>query len=511
MPPLSSSSSSSSSALPPEILLLIFQCVATATAPSASTLSPLPLLAASRSASRSGASFDNINDCRKSNQLDLFALCLVSRRFFSLVAPLLYRHPCVSTLKQLRSLRDIVERSALSTLSPQSATTSAKLPSTRLPYFSYIQGLNLASMDELYRCQPAVARLTYEVLVLGVSRSLEHIYELLPEKMTSASSAAASAATSPSSSATAAISTAAMDLAAASDSPAVETPFSQNVRRCLSSLDCSPITPTASTSITTFQSSPSSPSLHSADVAKSLRKRHTSVLLSPSQLTTTSPSAALFASLPSLARSPITLPRLSAPKITSLNLSFIKSLNLVQMSKTLLPHLPHLTHLNLSGTNKSDAHYIAIVSQAPHLTRLALSWNHSLTDLTLFAVGTHCPRLTHLDITNCREVTDAGMGRVAKNCPGMRVFAMNWCLRIANETLWYALRMWPHLRVLCIAGARASEQTVHYWWRALTAKDWTNPSDAAEAFAYASHHVAPGKRHQFLVINPDELAFYIDP
>ncbi|KAI9168647.1 hypothetical protein H9P43_008020 [Blastocladiella emersonii ATCC 22665] len=197
-------------------------------------------------------------------------------------------------------------------------------------------------------------------------------------------------------------------------------------------------------------------------------------------------------------------------RLRYLNVSFLKGLQLRLLASplpasTVAAALAHITHLNLSGTDRTDTWCTAVLPVvAPRLIRLALAWNTHLTDQTLAALAQHGPkRLTHLDLTHCRDITDVGLAQLARHAPALRVLSLAWCTRISRRTLHAALSYWPHLRAISVVGARASQADVRDWWGGFV--------DADTALRQSERWMVQiPRRAPKLLINFCEVAFYLD-
>jgi hypothetical protein len=76
---------------------------------------------------------------------------------------------------------------------------------------------------------------------------------------------------------------------------------------------------------------------------------------------------------------------------------------------------PHLTTLDLSGTQATDASVSKVAESCPLLATLDLDWTQ-VTDVGVAKVAEGCPLLATLSLSST-QVTDVGVSKVAESCP----------------------------------------------------------------------------------------------
>jgi len=147
---------------------------------------------------------------------------------------------------------------------------------------------------------------------------------------------------------------------------------------------------------------------------------------------------------------------------------------------SLLPHLPQLTHIDLSCTNASDetvvisrqslpnllqlnptpvpsflfpschplqrlslaqcanlsSESIPILCRAfPHITSLDLSWCTSVGDSCLILISTSLPLLSHLSLEWCESITDAGVGYLAQVSKHLVSLRLEGCYNLSDSSV----------------------------------------------------------------------------
>lgn len=104
-------------------------------------------------------------------------------------------------------------------------------------------------------------------------------------------------------------------------------------------------------------------------------------------------------------------------KLAVLNLSGCNLLN--NQLKKIAPYCSHLTELNLTCSNVTDAGLKIITEMCPVLTTLDISFCNAVTDAGLEIIAEMCPNLTWLDLSYCKNVKGVGLDKIYRGCPNL--------------------------------------------------------------------------------------------
>ncbi|KAI9139973.1 hypothetical protein BKA69DRAFT_1082783 [Paraphysoderma sedebokerense] len=437
-------------------------------------------------------------------QNELYNLALVSKQFNVLFTPCLYKYPIISTLNDLKKLRTLIEDSSKYYLSHASAESPALTrPAPPLhPYFTFLQGINLATLEDHYRANSTVSAQIRDIMSSVVKRTPEvtekQQYQAVLDDLRNTPSLLLTSGNCSTSNSNGAVERSAAsterqraestdDLPSAkrrkrhplllldnhsehiasssshvssSSSGSAPSSLGSGMKRTQSMFDttqsAAAAVPTSADYLDLSNSNSSSPRLYNSS-SRSCSSTSSSPLSSPigSSFNSTLSLSPLLNSSQFNSYPP--------PQITYLNLSFIKSLRHPHF-QSLTPHLSNLTALNLSGISRSDTFFSKLLPSCPNLLRLSLSWNSNITDLTLLHVSLSNKNLTHLDITHCTELSSTGLSLVIRECSKLQYFSMNFCLRISKDIIKLALTGWTQLKWINAVGCRASKSEIEEWW-----------------------------------------------
>jgi hypothetical protein len=91
----------------------------------------------------------------------------------------------------------------------------------------------------------------------------------------------------------------------------------------------------------------------------------------------------------------------------------------------------------------TDVGVVALVSKKLPLKCMDLSFNYSITDDSLRAIGLHCPQLEYFIGTACSKITSSGVyslifcgdTKAQRKHPNLKYLILNQCSRVTNECI----------------------------------------------------------------------------
>jgi F-box/leucine-rich repeat protein 2/20 len=135
------------------------------------------------------------------------------------------------------------------------------------------------------------------------------------------------------------------------------------------------------------------------------------------------------------------------PHLTCLDLSKCQVSD--AMAQSISDHCSALTTLVLQGCISLNNRAIIFLSQGcPSLTSLNVARCEKLTDVALIALSQGCSSLTNLDLKRVYKTTDSSIIALSQNCPSLSSLNLNGCGRVTDASVTALCQGCPSLSTL---------------------------------------------------------------